>query len=364
MGVSFTFIAGDDDFLVDRAGKACFEVWSKELDDPMSAELVEGMAQKVDDVEQAVTRFQDAVQTMALFGGRKAVWLRGVNFLADSKTGQAEGTKQQVERLQSILEKCDPEAVSIVITATPVDRRRREFKWFQTHGDARDIKSGGDPGALADLVRAETERLKVKMSPAAEIMLIEKVNGNTRLVLGEIAKLATYIGDEGGVIDESLVRDLVPQFGEGDFFEYTEAFFQYDLPWALDALKRYFFVHKEARPLIATLQGRNRLLIQLRVLMDGGEIRLGARGIAKNEFEQAAARYARHFGGKEKSNLNLFTQNLWYLGNKLAPSAKKLTLRRLIDFQIAFLAAFEGLIEHPNDQENVMRELTLRCLAG
>jgi DNA polymerase-3 subunit delta len=57
----------------------------------------------------------------------------------------------------------------------------------------------------------------------------------------------------------------------------------------------------------------------------------------------------------------VFTQNPWYLG-KLAVTASKVSLKKLIEFQIAFAEAFEGIIERPNEQEAVCREMAVRCL--
>jgi DNA polymerase-3 subunit delta len=131
----------------------------------------------------------------------------------------------------------------------------------------------------------------------------------------------------------------------------------------LEALRRHFFTVSESRPLLGSLQSRNRLLIQLRVLLDAGAIRLGGRGIAKSDLEAAARTYGHHFGDSEqKSNLNVFTQNPWYLG-RLAETASKVPLKKLIDFQIAFTEAFEAIIERPNEQEEVCRELAVRCLS-
>ena len=65
---------------------------------------------------------------------------------------------------------------------------------------------------------------QVQISKMGVEQLIEKVNGNSRLVSMEIEKMTVYVG-EGGSIDEKLVNDLVPNFGEGDFFEATDAFF-------------------------------------------------------------------------------------------------------------------------------------------
>ena len=52
----------------------------------------------------------------------------------------------------------------------------------------------------------------------------------------------------------------------------------------------------------------------------------------------------------------------WYLG-KLAGSSKLPPLRRLIDNQQEFIAAFEEIISRPHEQEEVLREMTVRCLA-
>lgn len=99
------------------------------------------------------------------------------------------------------------------------------------------------------------------------------------------------------------------------------------------------------------------------MLLDAKAIRLGGRGIAKSDLESAANVYGKHFGeNPEKSNLNVFTQNPWYLG-RLAETAKKVPLKKLVDFQIAFTEAFEAILERPNEQEEVCRELAVKCLS-
>ena len=74
---------------------------------------------------------------------------------------------------------------------------------------------------------------------------------------------------------------------------------------------------------------------------------------------------SKHFGDFDtKASFNVFTQNLWYLGNKIAPGARVLSLKRLIDFQLEFMRAFEDLIRRSTDQEAVMRDLAIRCLSS
>ncbi|MGE9295412.1 MAG: DNA polymerase III subunit delta [Puniceicoccales bacterium] len=360
----FTFICGDDDFLVTREGQQVFAEKTKDIADDFAKETIDGAAQNMAEVETALNQFRSATQTMSMFGDKKVVWLKDVNFFADSVTGRAEPPKKLVADWQEELATLDPNAVDVLITAHPVDRRRKEFKWFAKNSDYTDLKSGTSDDFLLDLLATESRRMNVEFTRGATQALIGLVGGNTRLVLEESRKLATYIGKEGGEIDEALVTQLVPHFGEGDFFEAAEAFFSLDLNWTLDALRRFFFIHKEARPLISTLQNRNRLMIQLRVLMDAGELKLGSRGFSKPAFEAAARKYQRHFGEfDDKSAFNVFTQNLWYLGNKIAPSTAKLNLKQLVDFQIAFTRAFEDLMRKPQDQQSVMRDLAIACLS-
>ncbi|MDD3178938.1 MAG: DNA polymerase III subunit delta [Opitutaceae bacterium] len=361
---SFIFVCGPDDFLVNRIGKERFETLVQEEGaDEFSREIISAFASNIDEVEAAVNRFRDAVLTMPMFGGKRIVWLKDVNFLADSVTGRAEGTLRQVEALQALLEKVNADQVGVIITAAPVDRRRAFARWCEASADfilAGGNREGGDE-TLAALAMGEARGQGVEFGAGALELLLQKTGSNTRLLTEEVRKLAAYAG-EGSVIEEAHVGELTPNFAEGDFFEAADRFFAGDLPGTLAALQRHFFAGGEARPILAALQNRNRLLIQCRVLIDTGELRLGPRGFDKGAFERAAGAYAKHFGGgTEKNSFNLFTQNLWYLG-KLAGAAKLPSLRRLIDQQQDFIRAFEELIHRPAAAEEVLRELAVRCL--
>lgn len=356
-----TFICGDDEFLVTRRGKELFEKASADCVDEFSVETLDGMAQTVDEVANAVAQTLQATQTLSLFGGKKTVWLKGVSFLSDKRPGNTEGAKAEVAKLQEAIAHLTPDAVSLIITAFPVDRRRKEFKWFQKNSQFTDIKS--DPSNLFPIIENECKACQIRIEPNATQALIDKVGSSTRLLTEEIRKLATYLkSEQDAFISERLVADLVPNFGEGDFFESTEAFYSLDLNWTLEALNRHFFIHKEARPVIASLQKRNRLLIQLRALLDAGAIHIGPRGIPKASFEQAAATFGDYFEDAEKSALNIFTQNPFYLG-KISKTATVLSLKKLISIQEALLETFEAILARPNEQHAVMNALAVRCLS-
>ena len=357
----FIFICGADDFLVSRAGKARFDELAKDVEDEFSREVLSGFAGNVGEVENAINRFRESVQTVSMFGGRRLVWLKDVNFLADSVTGRAESTLKLVEDLKELLAANDPAQVTILITATPVDRRRAFPKWCEKTAEFTLVGGDGDSAeALAGVVLAEARQLGVTFGDGALELLLAKVGANTRLLIEETHKLSTYAG-EGKPIEEAHVAELTPNVAEGDFFEAAEAFFSGDLKWTLQALHRHFFTGGDARPIISALQNRNRILLQVRALLDAGDVRLGPRGL--DGLPKAQGTYGRHFvGATEKSAYNIFSQNAWYVG-KLANTGKLPALRRLIDNQHEFIAAFDALIKRPQEQEDVLREMAVRCLS-
>jgi DNA polymerase III subunit delta len=357
----FSFVCGPDDYLVGRLGKERFASLAAEVTDEFSRETINGFAANVGEVETAINQFRDSVQTVSMFGGKRVVWLKDVNFLADTVTGRAESTLKLVEDLQQLLEAINPDETAVLITAAPVDRRRSFPKWCEKNGDFALVGGDGDSAseALGGVVLAEAKSLGASFAPGAVELLLAKIGPNTRLLVEETRKLATYADDAR--IEEAHVAELTPNVAEGDFFEAAEAFFSGDLKWTLAALHRHFFTGGDARPVISALQNRNRILLQVRTLIDAGAARLGPRGL--DGLQQAAASYGHRFvGATEKSSFNLFTQNSWYVG-KLAGSAKLPTLRRLIDNQQEFIAAFEEIIRRPDEQEEVLREMAVRCLS-
>jgi len=382
---NFAFICGPDDFIVNRVGQERFGTLAAGAEaDEFSREIISGFAANVDEVETAVNRFRDAVQTVPMFGGKRLVWFKDVNFLADTVTGRADGTLRQVESLQELLARVSADDVAIVITAAPVDRRRAFPKWCEANSDftlaGGDGESAGE--ALAGVVLAEARESGVTFGAGAVELLLQKIGANTRLLTEETRKLATYAGlpadpsantpapaeapakaGEAGVITEAMIEELTPNFAAGDFFAAADRFFAGDLRGTLAELQRHFFNGGDARPILSALQNRNRILLQCRVLLDAGDLRApGPYGFDKAAWARAQEAYAKHFGGDaEKSSYNLFTQNQWYVG-KLVGGARLPPLRRLIDNQQEFVRGFEEIIRRPNEQEAVLRDLAVRCL--
>jgi DNA polymerase-3 subunit delta len=358
--MSFRFIAGADDFLVQRKARTEWEILTQAVSDPNAIEIVDGQAGNVDEVGKAVNQFISAVQTVSLFAPEKAVWFKSITFMADNVTGRAQGTTDHIERMQEVLEGFDNEAVKILVSAAPVDRRKRAYKWFHSNGESTYLEAGKDDQAVVTMVLEEAKISGVRFIGNAAHILVELVGGSARMALEETRKLTTYLGSEGGSISPSLVAELVPSIGYSDFFEAAEAFYSLDLDWALKAIHRHFFAGHDARPLLTSLQNRNRLLIQLKALQMGGALR---GRVNKSSLEAAAMEHGSYFGDStKKSTFNVFTQNPWYLG-RLADSLGKLSLKVLLEFQEAYRDAFLEIISRPTEQENVLKAMAVRCLS-
>ncbi|MEM7672041.1 MAG: DNA polymerase III subunit delta [Verrucomicrobiota bacterium] len=366
MTQGFQFFSGDDDYLLTQRAKAVWSDWIEETKaDEYSIEIIDGRANNVSDVDGIISQTVGSLQAMSLFGGAKLVWIRNANFFADSVTGRAQGTLDRLDRLKSSIETLDGQSARLLISATPVDRRRAGYKWFYKQGNGQHLAfDGKNLGPLYALIEKMASEAQVEFSGNAREILIAKVSGNARVVENETAKIATMVGP-GGTITEDHIHEHVPVFGDTDFFEAAEAFYTLDLSKTLLALDRHFFTFSDARGLISNLQGRNRLLIQIRTLIDAKAIRLssGPRGgVDKSSWESAQRHYGDIFGSdNSKSGFNIFSQNAWYVG-MLARTAERLKLKKLVDFQLEFSKAFEQILNRPTEQHTVMRETAIRCL--
>ncbi len=355
----FIFICGADDFLVGRLGRSRHAELARDIPDEFSQETIDGFANTVDEVETAIARFRDSVQTVSMFGGRRLVWFKDVSFLGDSRTGNSETVKTAVEHLQSVLAAVNPAEVAVLLTASPIDRRKSFFKWCEKTADFTFVGAANPEDAaeaLAATALAEAKALGVTIDRDALSLLLARSGANTRFLVSEVNKLAAH-ADSGKAITEADVEELTPNLAEGDFFEATERFFQGDLRGTLAAFDRHFFAGESARPLLSSMQNRNRLLIQLRALAPQG-----GRGPDKFAIERAAKAFGQHFiGAGEKNAANLFSQNPWYVG-KLSAGAKAWTLKHHIDIQLALAEAFESILSRPKEEPAVLRELAVKCL--
>lgn len=351
------FICADDEFIADTRAKELFEELSADITDDMSKEVIQGAATNASEATKICDSVIEATRTISMFGDKKIVWLRGLNFLNDSN-GRSKDTQEALENLGTFASKLNPNEVVLLISAANVDKRKKSFKALKEASNFENYESADATESCYELIVAKSKTLGVEIERDAIEILVSTVAANPRMALQELEKLAAYVNFKGVIKSEDVVK-LVPIFGEGDFFELTSLFYSGNITQSLAAIRRYFFTNKNAsaRPIIINLQRQNSLLIQIRALIDDGKIsKTGA--VSKSTFENLASKYMPIFKSDTKSSYNIFTQNVWYVSNKLAPIAARLNQKKLIDIQMSLSKAFEDLLNYGD--EEVIKNLFMR----
>ncbi len=359
-------IVADDDFIAANRARELFEEASKDVVDEMSIEVIDSSANKVDDAVEICKKIVAAATTLSLFGGKKLVWARNFNFLNDSPLSKNENVRTAIENMANALKELSPNDATVIINASPVNRTNKMLKLLQSISDFEDFKTKDTENACSDLLKSEAEKMGVKLERGVAETISAIVANNTRMALQELKKLATYVNFERPITESDAI-EMVPIFGEGDFFDISNAFYSGNLEDALGTLRRYFFTNKtaSARPIIAVIQKQNSTLIQIRALMDSKILPKVSSQLPRGSIGNASELFGKYFDGAyKKSSYNLFSQNEWYAGAKLAPIAAKISLKKLIDIQMNLTRTFEDLIARPNNDELIMRELFIRSLSA
>lgn len=363
-------ISGKDEFLVEEDALKFYREAVKKAGSDADTQIISAQITRVEDAPQIEREFSEAIATLSMFGGKKVVWLRNLNWMSGSKQADSAEVKESLKHMLELVAKSN-DMVSIIISASPLHGKRTDLQVLKsvanefivhTFAAPKPWESQGEQTLMQMAkVTEKFKKLGIKFEPDVPEVLVGRVGESTRMVLMEVEKLAIYVGP-GGTVKARDVLFIVPPFGEGEFFEPIEAFAARDLKWALESLDRYFFNESSCRPLIVGLQNRLRLLIQIRSLADSGDIKLTATGITKGQFEVAVGRHGATFGSATKSSANVFSQNPWYLTTQVAPGAFHYTLSELIDLQLGCTECFD-ISNSGGDDEVALRALFLRALA-
>ncbi|MEK9632691.1 MAG: hypothetical protein VW622_02515, partial [Opitutae bacterium] len=128
---SLHVVLGDDDYLVRQRAKEIYDEHSEDFPDDLSREIIDGRADRVEDVERILAEARSACQTLSLFGGGKLVWINEANFLNQTKTGAAQGSKEALEAAKPFLENLGES--KLIISACPVHRNHMFIKWLKSN---------------------------------------------------------------------------------------------------------------------------------------------------------------------------------------------------------------------------------------
>lgn len=225
---NFFAVVGTDEGKVREQALALFNELTGGNDDGFTHETLEGTADNSDAAHEICSSAVQALQTVPMFGGDKVVWLRNVNFLADTVTGRSQRTEEGVERLRSCIEDGLPDGVRLVISALGVDKRRAFWKFIQKQADVQaydriDTSRDGWQDEVAQLVTQKAAERDLEFKPEALEVFVLLAGEQSQQIGNELEKLDLYLGSERRTITLEDVDALVPLSREAVVFEIGKA---------------------------------------------------------------------------------------------------------------------------------------------
>src|SRR5271165_1005874 len=238
-------VIGSDEGETKRRAKELASELTPENGADFGVDTIDGTA---DNAEQAVLRLRqakEAIQTLPFFGGEKLVWLKNVNFLADTVTGRSATVQDALEEFKVFLDRGLPAGVHFLLSASEVDKRRSFYKSLGKFAKVEqfDRIDTSRPGWEQD-VQAITHRLAAELDLKFDLEALEVfvrlAGADGRQIRNELQKIDLYLGERRTVTVE-VVRVLVAKSTSGVIWELGTSLSKRQLGESLALLEQLIF---------------------------------------------------------------------------------------------------------------------------
>jgi DNA polymerase-3 subunit delta len=356
-------IVGSDESEVKRVAS---ELAAK-LAPPDAGEFgIEVIDASADNVDQAVSRIRsaiDALQTLPFFGGGKLVWLKNANCLGDSVIGRSASVQSALEDLAELLDAGLGSEVTLLISATDVDKRRSFYKTLGKRAemqviDRLDSSRAGWEEEATEIVRRRAKSRGLQFEEEALDLFVLLTGGDTRQMENELEKIDVFLGGERQVnVDQ--VRELVPLSRAGVIFELGNALAACDLERALTLVKRLLDQGETAVGiLLVAILPTIRNLLLAKDLMERNRIpRPHAPFTFISALNRLPAEATEHLPRKKDGTINGYALGI------AAQQAHRFETAQLIAGLEACLEANLRLVTSQLDHELVLTEIVVKLLA-
>jgi DNA polymerase-3 subunit delta len=205
-------------------------------------EVIDGCADYADQAAARIRSAIEALQTLPFFGGAKLVWLKNVNFLADTVLGRSSSVQEALEELADVINAGLGDEVTFLVSALDVDKRRSFYKSLGKRAelqvfDRLDSTRSGWEEEATEIVQRRAEVRELQFDSGALELFVLLTGGDTRQIENELEKIDIYLGRERSVTVDH-VRELVPLSRSGVIFELGNALAERDLGRALTLVRR------------------------------------------------------------------------------------------------------------------------------
>ncbi|HEY2568891.1 MAG TPA: DNA polymerase III subunit delta [Candidatus Udaeobacter sp.] len=325
-------------------------------------EIIDGAA---DNADQAVARVRstiEALQTLPFFGDTKVVWLKNANFFGDDQKARSTSVQSALEELAEILDGGLGSGVTLLISATDLDKRRSFYKTLLKRAEVQvfdrlDSGRGGWEEEALELVQQHAKKRKLQFDENALDLFVLLTGGDTRQIDNELEKIDTFLGSERGV-NVGLVRDLVPLSRAGVIFELGNALAARDLQLSLKLVRRLLDQGETAIGiLLVAIVPTIRNLLLAKDLMERCRV---ARPHSPFQFISAINRLPAeatgHLPRKKDGSVNAYALGI------AAQQAGRFETDQLIDAMKACLTANVQLVTTQLDHELILTEVVVKLL--
>ena len=325
-------------------------------------EVIDGVADDADHGAAQIRSTIEALQTLPFFGSTKVVWLKNANFLGDDAKARSAAVQSALEDLATLIDSGFGPGVTLLISATEVDKRRSFYKTLVKRAelqvfDRLDSARAGWEEEATEIVRQHAKKRKLQFEEDALDLFVLLTGGDTRQIENELEKIDTFLGKDRSVRVE-LVRELVPVSRAGVIFELSNALSARDLELGLMLVRRLLEQGESAVGiLLVAIVPTIRNLLLAKDLMEQHGIR---RPHSPFQFIAAMNRLpgkaTEHLPRKKDGSINAYSLAV------AAQHAHRFAASELIEAMRACLNANVKLVTTQLDHELILTEVVVRLL--
>jgi DNA polymerase-3 subunit delta len=364
MSATVQLIFGEDEYLVSSKAKKTVESLLPPDERTLGLEVIDGAADSVDAAVELLGRCREALLTPGFLATRKVVWLRDATFLAETPLGRSETVKSRLDELSAMIREGLPPNQVFLITARRVGKRLAFYKACKECGEISEY-AVPDKEYLAErrageyLVRI-LKRSGLRMDGDVRQAFLETVGTDTRQMVGEVEKLAVFLGEreDAGLED---IRAVTSATRASLAWDLADAFGCRELSRALMLVRRLLAQKESPVGLAIGLQNRIRDLMVYRTALDRGWVKQGGR-----------SRGAMEWGAVPRETERVFTESMArdprathpYRVGVLARQARRFSAAELRRCLTEAVEAHLRLVSRSVPEGIVLELLLIRMLSG
>jgi DNA polymerase III subunit delta len=358
------FFGGSDELAVKEEAQEFADKLVAPKDRDFGLEIVNGFANNTDEALTIINRLREAINTLPFLGGNKIVWLKNTNLYGDLAFARESNTVvEALSELADELKRGLPNGVTLLVSATQIDKRRVLFKLVEKSPETKifDLPDF-DKGGREQITKFAASKFKEEgksISPDALEMLVEMVGADSRACAQEIEKLVLFTG-ERKEIREADVEAVVSATADVDIFKLMNAIGERNAAAAMNTLDNLLAQRESVIGIIALTAWNMRQTLLCRDLMDRNLLAVtGDIWSFKREWEQLPPRETSHFPrtktGAAPSPFGLY---------RCALAARKYSQKELIAAMNTLLEANRAVVTSGLDDRIVLEEAILKIITG